>query len=249
MKPELPTLLEIKRKAVTAKTDPKTLEIGLNHFYWRKIKDINEFDNLWCNRKIPSQIQEYLTALSESYGFIHFSLDCLEELSKEKPSNDHVFLVSYFYYSLIHNTKKTLDILALIIKTAYNLGIRDEWCDFDTSRGNKFFIYLEKANKKLYSALLSEFQDWIVEFSKERTLITHKRKWPIMPEDICCHGKKVISHVAISTLHPWDRASISLLSIEDRLKSFSKVKEILILVCGEINKKFEEKKTFKESLK
>jgi len=243
MKKELPTLLEIKVKEVRAKDNSNVHEIGLAHFYWRKIKDIKEFDKLWHKavyKKCPNKIFEYLNALSEAYEFIHLSLDCLKTLLTEKSNNDHVFLVSYFYYSLIHNTKKVLDVLALIIKTAYNLEVKDERCDFDTTKGKKFFISLEKENKHLYNTLLSsEFQDWIKTFSKERIFITHKCNWPIIPEEIHRSDKTIENRIVISNLPCLDEKNTSYFGLKDKLDSFLKVKEILILVCEEIDKKYE----------
>jgi len=240
---ELPVLLTINVKEIKSKNPYNIREIGLANFYWHKIKDIEDFSQLWKKavyKKCPKQIYDYLNALSEAYGFIHFSIDTLKELSGNKPNNDYVFLVSYFYYSLIHNIKKTLDTLALIIKVTYSLPIKDEWCDLfnDWKKKTKIFSFLEKENKFLCEFLLSsEIQDWLEKFSRERISITHKNRWPIFPEEIHPITGPIIRQIAVSKSPDFDK-EFTCYELKNKLNELLKINEILITVCKEINKKY-----------
>lgn len=235
-------LYEVKIKETT--TEDNFHIKSMDYFYWKKIKSIKEFSELWKKageRRGTDKIFNYLEALSEAYEFSYFSLDCLTDLLEKKPNNDMLFLISYFYYSLIHNIKKTLDCLALMIKEIYIFKLPDSNCDlfYDVDKKNKFFVFLTKENKSLCDYLRSvAIQNWLKNFTTERKFIAHKSKWPIIPKTTYAENKIVSNEIVTFNSPPFNIDSFNPSSLKDKLENLKKVTEILTFVCQEINKKY-----------
>jgi len=104
-----------------------------------------------------------------------YAIQCLEEFSTHEASNITEFYVAYFLNDFIIRVKTGTDILALMIKSIYRLGIDDKQCSLESGHLVK---NLRSTGSQTAEMLAKEIDrartEWLGSFDVLRDLVVHR---------------------------------------------------------------------------